>query len=268
MNRAFVLRALLAAALCLATTPAQVAVELPGLDAAQPTIGFGERFELRAELPADFDDAAWLPVDVERLAQRELGGGRVQRVYAARCYRAGDVALPDDAATTLRVRSSLPDPPGPLEWPADGYERARAASWSWWSSALLAVSLAALLLWSRARRRRVAVVDELTAAPPRYDAAAALRALALPEDDERAPPFYGEVKAIVRRHCSAHLSLPADVRTSEELLSALPRGRDELQPCLRSCDAVLFGRARSDRDRHDRARQDALRFVERTERAS
>ena len=86
----------------------------------------------------------------------------------------------------------------------------------------------------------------------------------------QADAFYARLKAILRKHCAARFHLPAEVRTSEELLRALPKALPTLQPCLMTCDVVLFGGAAADDSRQDPATRDgardhAIQFVESTQ---
>lgn len=257
-------RATLPACLLAVSLSAQVTVQLP-----PDGVGFGDAFELIVTSPAELAPGRFAPLRVERLALDVRDDGGVRAHYRARCYRVGAVALAGLDGAVLQVRSSLPEPPGELEWPADGYELDAAlagrATWPWFVlGAVLIVGA-----WCAARRRRRAgMASSATATPaPVFDALRALDALALPVGADELDRYCRELKAIVRRHFVERLAVRADVRTSEELLRVgafAAESRDALRPCLLGCDAVLFGRVVLPADAAVKLCQAARRFVQTT----
>lgn len=251
----------LIAAIFVAGLPAQK-VTLP----SEPIV-FGEAFELTITTAQPFDQARLLPLTVELLS-RESQGNTEQLRFRARCYELGEVTLPLEPPQTLQVASCLPDPAGVLEWPGDGWwiEPSEGSHWVLFTSfALLAV---AVCIWWRVRRKPIEESEGLQPVAPTWDALAALRELA--GEGAAGEAFYLQLKAIVRKHCAVRFHLPADVRTSEELLQALPKARATLQPCLMTCDVVLFGGAAAagihdDVANRDGARNHAIQFVKATQ---
>jgi len=249
----------MAAALSMALPAQQVMV------ATDPVV-FGQRFELVVTTTQPFAAERLSPLVVELLSQTSRGGVDELR-FAARCYEVGEVVLALDPPYALRVASCLPEPDGGLEWPSDGWQLDAEAGRSWPLLGLFGLLVAALA-W-RATRGKGSVGPEAAAAlAPRWDALAALRQLAT--EGVTGDAFYARLKAILRKHCAARFHLPAEVRTSEELLRALPKALPTLQPCLMTCDVVLFGGAAADDSRQDPATRDgardhAIQFVESTQ---
>lgn len=231
------------------------AVELPA------EVRFGEAFEVVVDARGAFDPAQLAPLEVEVLSRVGTAGGERLRLRA-RCYVPGQVELALDPPRTLTVQSVLVDQPVALEWPSDGYALAEEPASPWLLAGLSALgALAAFAAWRRVAARAAPAAPAQAA--PAWSAAAALRALDGGEDDLDA--FFLELKAIVRRHCAERFGLPAEVRTSEELLRALPRAREPLRPCLTLCDVALFSRLPDRHAETERSRAHALRFVEATE---
>lgn len=223
---------------------------------APAEVAFGAAFEVVVEAEGAFDVAALAPLEVEVVA-RERAGGRERLRLRARCYELGAVTLAVTPPVTLQVASSLPTPPGELEWPRDGYARAFSAPPRW----LIALGTAGVIIgvylgWRRLARPTVSAASE---PPPIWDAAAALRALEVAGAD--AEQALLQVKAILRRYCAERFGVPAEVRTSEELLLALPGGHETLRPCLQDIDFALFGELPAADDGPARSRDRALVFV-------
>ena len=107
----------------------------------------------------------------------------------------------------------------------------------------------------------------MVATAPDWDAMVALQELLLPSNGA-CESYYQQLKAIVRRHCHARFRVPADVRTSEELVLALPRAQRTLQPCLSTCDIVLFGGDLGVAQNHQGAKDAAIAFVAATNKAA
>ena len=237
-----------------------VAAALGQRISAPSEVAFGAAFEVQVEVEGAFDATALRPLVVEVLERRAWAGGERVRLRA-RCYELGEVALPGTPPHALRVTTSLPSPAGELEWPANGYEAAQPPT-----SPLLRAALAALAAfvlgagffgWRRSRRSAAAAHIE---AAPAWSAAAALRALDVSQSDMEAVLL--QVKAILRRHLAERFELPAQVRTSEELLLLVPRGEAALRPCLQDIDLALFGPRPPAAGGPRSARDRALRFVE------
>jgi hypothetical protein len=240
-----------------AAVPGQVRVAV-----TEPAGGivFGQPFELTVTgATAGFDEQHLLPLVVERLGSP--GGPAAPRRFRARCYVPGEVTLALDPTLRLVVATSLPEPPGELEWPGDGWplpeRRWPAALWL----ALVALAALAAIVWARLLRRTAP-----TSATPKPDASwsalAALAALPATGDPER---FHAQLKSILRRHCRERYAVRAFVRTSEELVASVPRGAGELQHCLGACDLVLFGGARPAAAAADAVHATARAFVAATE---
>lgn len=244
-----------------------LAAQQPKLTLPVGEVVFGATFELLLELPAATPlDTALLrplvvePFDVEEVvvAQQAVRRHRCR----ARCYALGEVAIAGVPGAVLRVGSCLPTPPGELEWP-DPWSLPRPLGWWPWLVAAVALLGGG---WAFARRGRAiaAVVDE-PAAPTSVaaaeDLAAALRRLTLPGDGERGEAFHMAVKALLRRHCIRRFEVPAEVRTSEELLRQVPDPAGHLARCLGTCDAALFAAHRPTAAAHAAARDAALQFV-------
>ena len=224
-------------------------VELPD------EVVFGAAFDVVVVAAADYDADRLRPLVVEEVARAPAHPGQ-RIVYRARCYEVDSVTV---AGHTLRVRSSLPEPVGALEWPAATFALAAPADggrWWWWLAALLAPL--GIVCWRRSRS--AAAADQPDLGGPRWQALAALEHLPPPVDGA-VEPFCRELKAIVRRHCEEHLGLPAVARTSEELLAAWPGRHEHLRACLSACDVVLFGRAPASPGELQRVREHAIAFV-------
>ena len=234
-------------------------VQLP----AEPVV-FGQAFELSVwtSSRAAFDVALLSPLEVELVAVEPQAGSVTHRRYRARCYAVGTVALACDPAVELVVNSALPQPAGELEWPGDGWRTAAESSGGWhWAIIAGVAALGAIAIVGRRRRPPARVARRATTTVP-FDAVAALRALQIGDGPQPGTRFCAELKAIVRRHCAQRLSLPAHVRTSEELVGAArPPARGELAPCLRACDLVLFGNAPFAAELPEELRRRAIAFV-------
>lgn len=228
---------------------------------APAEVRFGAAFEVSVEVRGAFDPAALAPLEVEVLERRATGRGERVRLRA-RCYELGEVQLAGEPGVRLQVQSALPTPPGELEWPADGYEAAASSSSrlqvAGWTALLIVCAFAA---WRRLVPARAAAPDAVDA--PRWSAAAALRDLDVAAADREAVLL--RVKAILRRHLAERFGVPADVRTSEELLGLVPAADAGLRPCLRDIDVALFSPGPAAEDAPARSRERALTFVERTE---
>jgi len=249
--------------LVVATTTTAQQVTLPD----EPIV-FGQPFELTVVCEPSFDDAQLLPLQVELLA-RTAKGASEERRYRARCYELGDVTLALEPPQPLLVASCLPEPAGELELPGDGWELPTESATSWWPFVALAGFLVGALV-GLLRRKPVATTETVTPATDSWDALQALTDLQASQ--LAAAAFYLELKAIVRKHCAQRFHLPATVRTSEELLSALPNAKPALQPCLLTCDMVLFGGEvtaplRNDAAKRTAAHDHAIQFVKLTKQA-
>ena len=225
---------------------------------------FGASFELSVVSSTPFDVAALTPLVVEVVA-REVQGGEERLRLRARCYELGEVSLPLRPPRVLRVTTSLQDPPGPLEWPSEGYILDATDPGRWLLASITSLSvIAAYLSWRWLRRR--ASVDVGDVHEPPWSASAALASVrAQPLDSEAA---LLELKSIVRRYCGQRYGLRADFRTSEELVAALSGRRAELSPCLDGIDHALFGPAPIAPDLLERSRELAIAFVEAAEERS
>jgi hypothetical protein len=207
-----------------------------------------------------FDDQALAPLSVTLLtAAVDRGQAAVveRRRYEARAFVAGTIELPrielragqpepgvllaSSMPPPLLVRSSLPDPPGGVEWPGDVRELPQCATAAWW---IVPAALALLLgasWWVRPRRRPAAVA---AAPPPAHERTlAALAALRSRAGTAGAALFHEELSAVVRDHCAHRWGLAAAARTSEELVRAVPVGAVDLRACLSACDFVKFAAA-------------------------
>lgn len=227
---------------------------------APSEVRFGAAFELQVEAEGDFDAAALTPLVVDVLERtRSVGGERVR--LRARCYELGEVRLGGQPPLTLRVTSALPAPPGELEWPTNGYGLEAPTTSRWLVAGMTAALVVAVYLVSRRRR----VADALRPADEgqRWSAAAALRDLDVRREDPVAVLL--AVKAILRRHVRERFDVPAEVRTSEELLVALPMAGEALRPCLSDIDLALFSRLPAVAGGPTRSRDRALAFVQATE---
>ncbi|MGB3969027.1 MAG: hypothetical protein WBO45_20000, partial [Planctomycetota bacterium] len=96
--------------------------------------------------------------------------------------------------------------------------------------------------------------------PPPASALARLRALALPGPGAPFAAFYRELKVVLRVHAAERFALASDVRTSEELRTALPPAGD-LAAALSACDQVLFAAAVPDAAGHQRAHAAAACWI-------
>lgn len=229
-------------------------------------IVFGEAFELTITSTAAMHEDRLLPLQVELLDRTATPAGEQWR-YRARCYQLGEVTLALSPPVTLSVASSLPEPPGDLEWPSQGWQLAADGRSAGLLYGLLAMAAVFVGAWWRFVRRAGAStpVPASTSSPP-WDAALELRELVLGDGGEET--FCQQVKAIVRRHCAQRFGLPAEVRTSEELLALLsslqPYFQPSLQPCLAGCDLLLFGGVLGNREVAAAAHAQALQFVNTT----
>lgn len=223
-------------------------------------IVFGNTFELTVTAPADFDPNRLLPLLVELLDRTPVGANEQWR-FRARIYEVGEVTLSLDPPVKLTIVTSLSEPSGALEWPSEGWLVEPEQSSSWLSFGLLGVG-AMVVLWRFLRSASIAVPEQ-AAAPenaPQWDALAALGDL-LPPSSDSYESYYQQLKAIVRRHCHVRFRVPADVRTSEELVLTLPTAQQTLQPCLSACDVALFGGAYGSNQDHQYAKDQAIAFV-------
>lgn len=229
---------------------------------------FGDAFELTVTAAADFDAGRLLPLLVELLDRTPAGANERWR-FRARCYEVGEVTLSLDPAFTLTVVTSLPEPVGDLEWPSEGWLIEPEQDSSWLLLGLLGCGAIGALYWSRflrsAQTSKQVVVAETTL---QWDALNALRQL-LPPNGDSYQPYYHQLKAIVRRHCQARFRVPADMRTSEELVLGIPSVQRTnvqrmLQPCLATCDVALFGGAYGGDQNHQDAKDHAIAFIEAT----
>jgi len=252
-------------ALWIGTAAALGQAEPPRLRAALPAAGlaFGAAFELEVERsPAavaagDFDERTLQPLVVELLAQRATADGGELRRYRARCFRTGAVQV---GGLALELRSSLPEPAGPLEWPGPLRSLPTRTGWVPWL-VVGAVAGLGLVAW---RRRRSSPERAAVPAPVAntVDVAAALAALP-PPDDLDAVEFQRRLKALLRTHCAQRFGLLADTATSEELRRAVGDPAT-LQQALLVADSVLFGAQRPAAAVQALAQAAALAFVRAT----
>ncbi|MBM3973827.1 MAG: hypothetical protein FJ301_06970 [Planctomycetes bacterium] len=149
-----------------------------------------------------------------------------------------------------------------LEWPGD-LRDLPAAGGVWYWLAALSVAAAALAWWAWRRRSpsAAAPIVASTATLRTPDAAAWLRALALPADAAATVVFAAKVKRIVRLRAWYQWALAAELMTSEELQRYLPAAPG-LAPCLGACDRVLFANGSLDADAAAAVRAQAIAFVE------
>ena len=225
---------------------------------------FGAAFEVSVVSAEPFDLASLSPL-VVNVVEREVVGDEVRVRLEARCYELGEVALAVDPPRAIKVFSALPEPAGELEWPSNGYELASPAPPRWFVAGVTAfVIVAAYVGWRRlSRLRSVRPRDEVMDV---WDAKAALLALEVESDDRDL--VFAQLKSILRRYCRERYGVVAEVRTSEELLSALPSAQEQLSPCLRRIDQALFSQLPLDGGGPERSREHALAFVKAAEVAS
>jgi hypothetical protein len=230
-------------------------------------IVFGDAFELTVTARAEFDPGRLSPLVVELLDRTPAGTSQQWR-FRARSYQVGEITLSLDPPVKLTIATSLPDPAGELEWPSEGWLIEPKQSFLWLGIGLLGV-VATFLLWLRFLR--VAPVAPVKTAAvenrPQWDALTALREL-LPPNSGSYESYYQQLKAIVRRHCHVRFRVPADVRTSEELVLTLPNVQPTLQPCLSACDVALFGGEYGSGQNHQDAKDQAIAFVAATRAAA
>ncbi|HEU4420420.1 MAG TPA: hypothetical protein VFT55_15900, partial [Planctomycetota bacterium] len=206
-------------------------------------VSFGEPFAVTVERswaltePEPFDDKALAPLSVQLEDVVQSGGSghpwtpiRERRRYRARAYVVGEVRIPSiefrhrDVVATCTpapfvVRSVLPEPPGDIEWPGDIREWPQSARWHWWLAVLLPALLAGVWWWRRPAS--AAVEPQRVPAPPAHELTLAeLAALALPAE-AAVGAFYAALAEIVRGHTQRRFSLPAHVRTSQEIIAAV-----------------------------------------------
>jgi hypothetical protein len=248
-------------------------------------VSFGEPFAVTVQRswaggePAPFDDKALAPLSVqlEEAVPLPASGDSgthagERRRYRARAFMVGEVRIPaiefrhrGEVATCTPapfvVKSVLPEPPGEMEWPGDLRQWPRRGSWHWWVAALVAALLGGVWWWRRPAP--AAAEPERVRQPPAHELTfAELAALALPDQhDVAVDAFYAALAEIVRGHTQRRFSLPAQVRTSQEIVAAVPIGTTPLQRCLLACDVVKFGALRPAREAHALARQQAEAFV-------
>ncbi|MCC7397386.1 MAG: hypothetical protein IT455_10015 [Planctomycetes bacterium] len=249
-------------ACCCATAAAQ-SLQI-GFEPPAATRQFGDRVEVvvtrrwpaGAEVEA-FDAAVLAPLELGEVRVEPLLDGERLR-FAARVLRVGDYA---PAPVVMRWRrdgrieslaaavppfvvgSLLPSPPGGIEWlpplpPPSPFGR--------WAPAALggAAVLLGLCWWWR--RRRLAPQPSPFAGAAGSGALEALLALPLPAPGQATEPYCLAVKRILRQHLASRFHVPAVVRTSEELVAAVPVARDALRAALHDVDLVLFAAARGD----------------------
>jgi len=253
-----------------------VAFELP-----PHGVSFGEPFAVTVRRswtgggePAPFDDKALVPLSVQLEAADSSPAGERRR-YRARAYVVGEVRIPAiefrhggvvATCTTAPfvVKSVLGEPPGDVEWPGDIREWPQSGSLHWWLAVLVAALLGGVWWWRRPAP--AAVEPERLREPPAHEVTLAeLRAIALPDQHDAAvDAFYAALAEIVRGHTQRRFSLPARVRTSQEIIAAVRIGNAPLQRCLLACDLVKFGAFRPGKQEHDLALQQAEDFVKAT----
>ncbi len=249
-------------------------------DVPQHGVAFGELFELEVVRtwafvePDPFDDHALAPLTVQlksAVAWPLTGShGTVhepgeRRRYLARAYVVGELRLPridvrergivvgSCTPQPLAVRSILPEPPGDIEWPGDVRELPRRGGVRWWMAGLLAALVGGVWWWRRPQPSVVAV-RAVPAAPTHERTLVELAAMQLPGNDATAiATFYTQLAEILRGHCERRFGVRAAVRTSEELVVAVPLGADALARCLLACDLVKFAAVRPARAQHPEA---------------
>ncbi len=230
---------------------------------ANQNVVFGEAFELSVIADEDFDQDCLSPLVVKLLGQAPAGD-LVHWSFRARCYEIGVVTLTTDPPLQLTVKSSLPnatDAQGELEWPSQGWliEESTSSRWLILGLSLFLVGVG-FAWWRSSRTEPLDQAVQSNRPSAHWDAAAALRELSELHNDDAA--FYQTLKAIVRRHCAVQFQLPAEVRTSEELIAALPSAIATLGPCLNSCDVAMFGGEAYQQDSPETVRAHAKMFVE------
>lgn len=267
-----------------ATLPAQVELEVLWR-VPRAGLTFGDRLpvEIVRRWPAGaeaepFDERVLAPLQLQLVTAQPLAPGGERRRYDTRVFASGELVWPPlalvvrlaDGGTAravcqpppLVVRSLLPEPPGAVEWPDVVAAPAFPRPLVWLLGG--AVLLVGALWWQRGRTR----VPTLAAAPVPDGASAVLAALhALTVPAASASPtdvaaFYRQLAALVRAHGARHLPVPADTRTSEQVIAAVAAGAAELRACLQRCDAVKFAAARPGEEAHAAARAAALAFVQ------
>ncbi|MEC8252152.1 MAG: hypothetical protein VX044_02990 [Planctomycetota bacterium] len=241
---------------------APLAAALTAQDVSLPAeVTFGAAFEVSVTSAVPFDVGALAPLEVEVLERSALASGERVRIRA-RCYELGELTLPLSPPQTLRVVSSLPAPPGNLEWPSPGYEVMVTAGGRWWIAGLTAASVIGAYLawrWAAARAQVASVGDTADA----WSAAAAIGGL--PKFGPDAAAWFGQLKSILRRHCRERFGVPAEARTSEELLATAPHAAREFAACLEGIDVALFGPLPATGEAAASSRELALAFVRATE---
>lgn len=251
------------AALLLVTAAAPAIAQSVVLQRGAPgeALRVGAPFELEVlarwvagEAPLELDGKQLAPLHVETIVREAVDGAITWRA-TVRSYVAGELVLAPvvlqfpraggakavaSAPLVLAIASSLPKPPGELEWPGDVRERPRGVGpWPWLGLAVVALGTMA---WWRRRSAAPQAAVVVTPATTPDDLAARLRELPLPTDRAALVPFCQQVKSLLRQHVHVQHRVAADVATSEELCR-LPRVGAALQPCLQVVDRVLFAAA-------------------------
>jgi len=255
---------------------------------------FGEPFELsvlrawpRDHDPQPFDPAELAPLELREIEVSMVASGAElieRRRFEAVVFEAGEIVfapyelrtrdpggrehVAEFAVDALMVRSSLPEPPGGIEWPGDVRELQKARIWPLVVAALALLGLSGLGLL---RKLRPAVAPPVVPVGPTAAELARqeIDALELPGSDrERLEAYYLALAVVVRRFAKRRLGVRAFVFTSEELIAVVPVGGDPLQQCLFACDLVKFAAARPEQAADAEARARALAFVDANERTA
>jgi hypothetical protein len=164
--------------------------------------------------------------------------------------------------STASVATDIRDIKPPVEIP-NGWE------WLWWTLAVLAIIVLAILLWRWWQRKQANARVEMEV-PPHERARRKLQE-ALDYFD-RPKPFCILVSDAVRLYLEERFGLRAPERTTEEFLADLSRSvaltdrqKASLQEFLTACDMVKFAKYEPRRPELESLYNSALRLIEETE---
>jgi hypothetical protein len=136
----------------------------------------------------------------------------------------------------------------------------------WWLWLLLAVVIAAIVVWIWMRRRPAFVAETITPPTAFEIAMGALRQLRA--DNPPVEKFYTRLSDIVRQYIEGQFGLHAPERTTEEFLTEAtlpPASMALLGAFLQESDLVKFARLRPGQDDRERAFGAAEKFVRETQ---
>ncbi|MBL8751182.1 MAG: hypothetical protein JNK78_18640 [Planctomycetes bacterium] len=225
-----------------------------------------------------FDAGALSPLELEPIAPSApaVAGSDIVR-FRARALAAGELvfapvplrlvgrAEPVAWCTPgpLAVRSVLPEPAGPIEWPGDVLDAPRGPRRAWWLLAGALLLVAAIRWW---RRAPAAPAPSAPVPRPLHESALERLAALLPPGSGAAErlAFYTQLAAIVREHAGARFGFAAAPCTTPEVERRVAAGREPLARCLLACDLVKFAADAPSADEHAAAHAAATEFVRAT----